>query len=87
MADHDVDFIVVRGWAIEIQMAAQGTTVPYPPTRDLDIAPLRDQANLERLAAALDTLDAGIRTEVGRFEVEHVAEELWGTEMRNLTCE
>ena len=50
-------------------MAADGTSIPYPPTQDIDIAPNRDLANLERLVAALETLDAGIRTEVGRFEM------------------
>ena len=87
MVEYEVDFVVVGGFAIEVQMAADGTSVPYPPTQDIDIAPSRGLANLERLVAALETLDAGIRTEVGRFEMRHVAEDFRGTGLRNFTCE
>ena len=87
MVEYEVDFVVVGGYAIEVQMAADGTSIPYPPTQDIDIAPNRDLANLERLVAALETLDAGIRTEVGRFEMRHVAEDFRGTGLRNFTCE
>ena len=52
---HEVEFIVIG----VIAAIAQG----YPmTTRDLDITPLRDQPNAERLARALRELEAKLRT-------------------------
>ena len=87
MARHGVEFIVVGGWAIEVQVAAEGKEIPYPPTRDIDIAPQQELGNLARLADALTDLEADIRTEVGRFQLHHVAEDFVGTGIRNLTCD
>ena len=51
---HEVRFIVIGA----IAAIAQG----YPlNTQDIDITPSRDPANLERLAAALEELDARLR--------------------------
>ena len=35
------------------------------PTSDVDVVPARDDANLERLARALQSLNARLRTEAG----------------------
>jgi hypothetical protein len=52
---HEVDFVVVG----VIAAIAQG----YPmTTRDLDVTPSRDNANVERLADALRELEAKLRT-------------------------
>ena len=50
-----VDFVILGGFAAVIH----GSPVP---TEDIDIIPSRDGPNLERLARALKTLDAKIRT-------------------------
>jgi hypothetical protein len=55
---HGVRFVVVGG----IAALAQGSPLP---TEDVDITPERDDANLERLAAALAELDARLRTPGG----------------------
>lgn len=65
MARHQVDFVVVGGWAIEVQMAAEGTAVPYPPTQDIDIAPRQELGNLARLSDALRELSADIYSTPG----------------------
>jgi len=52
---HGVSFIVIGGYASYLQQA------PFL-TFDLDVTPDRDEANLERLSAALTELDARIRT-------------------------
>ena len=56
------------------------------PTLDIDICPLREPENLERLAAALDAMDARIRTADSpdgvRFPCD--AEFLGGVELLNL---
>lgn len=53
---HEVRFVVIGG------MAAMVRDLPVPATVDIDITPARDAANLERLAAAFDELEAGLLT-------------------------
>lgn len=55
LEDEAVDFIVIGG----IAAVLHGSTLP---TQDVDILPLRDEGNLERLARALTRLGARIRT-------------------------
>ncbi len=55
LADEEVDFVVIGGFAAVIHGSAL-------PTEDIDVVPSRDGANLERLAKALKRLDAKIRT-------------------------
>jgi hypothetical protein len=62
---HDVEFIVIGA----VAAIAQG----YPlTTRDLDVTPLREHENAERLATALRELDAKLRTatELVDFPIE-----------------
>ena len=54
--DEGVEYIVIGGFAAVVH----GSSLP---TRDLDLLPSRDVANLERLARALRRLNAMIRTE------------------------
>ena len=53
---HKVAYVLIGG------LAAVYHGSPFP-TEDADITPQTDRANLERLAAALDELDARIRTD------------------------
>ncbi|MEE8601322.1 nucleotidyl transferase AbiEii/AbiGii toxin family protein [Euzebya tangerina] len=55
LQDHGVRFVLVGGMAA----VAHGSALP---TEDVDIAPARDEANMDRLAAALRELGARIRT-------------------------
>ncbi|MCC6224518.1 MAG: hypothetical protein IT201_13635 [Thermoleophilia bacterium] len=55
---HGVRFVVVGG----IAALSQGSPLP---TEDVDVTPERNDENLDRLAAALGELDAGLRTEDG----------------------
>jgi hypothetical protein len=52
---HDVRYVVIGGLAAVLH----GSPLP---TLDVDICPAADQANLARLAAALEEMDARIRT-------------------------
>ncbi len=52
---HGVRLVVIGGLACEVR------GVPLPRTEDLDITPDRDEANLDRLSAALTELNARIR--------------------------
>ena len=52
---HQVDFVVIGGFAAELH------DVPIPPTRDVDITPANDRDNLDRLIGALDELGARLR--------------------------
>jgi hypothetical protein len=54
LIDHEVDFIVIGG------LAAMSHGSAYP-SFDLDVAYARDPTNLERLAAALQSLAATLR--------------------------
>lgn len=51
---HDVRYVVVGA----VAAIAQGSPLP---TEDIDVTPARDPANIERLALALDELDARLR--------------------------
>lgn len=53
--DHDVDYVVIGGFAAELY------DVAIPPTRDIDITPSSERNNLERLATALNELHAQFR--------------------------
>lgn len=52
---HDVSYVVIGGFAAELH------DVAIPPTRDIDLTPSTDPANLARLAHALRDLDARFR--------------------------
>ena len=52
---HQVRYVLIGGLAAVLH----GSPLP---TLDIDICPLREPENLERLAAALDAMDARIRT-------------------------
>jgi hypothetical protein len=51
---HEVDYVVIGGLAAELRGS------PYT-TRDVDVTPSRNRANLKRLADALRELDAKLR--------------------------
>jgi hypothetical protein len=55
---HGVRFVVIGG----IAALSQGSPLP---TEDVDVTPERDDENLDRLAAAVDDLDARLRIGVG----------------------
>ncbi len=55
LTDHEVKFVVIGGYAIELW------DVAVPPTIDVDITPHDSPENLDRLAAALDDLEAALR--------------------------
>ena len=52
---HSVAFVVLGGFAVELW------NVAIQPTVDVDITPERSEENLERLAAALNELNAELR--------------------------
>ena len=56
LARHGVLYVVVGGFAVELWEVA------IPPTADVDITPAMSIENLERLAAALNELGAGLRS-------------------------
>ncbi len=53
---HGVRYVVIGG------VAALVHNLPLPATVDIDVTPSRDPKNLQRLAEAFDTLDAGLLT-------------------------
>lgn len=53
--EEGVEYVVVGGFAALVH----GSSLP---TRDIDVVPSRDPANLDRLGRALRTMDAAIRT-------------------------
>ena len=55
LSRHQVDFVVVGGIAARLRGAPL-------LTQDIDITPSRDHRNLDRLAAALEELEARLRT-------------------------
>lgn len=55
LTDHRVDFVVIGGVAARLRGAPL-------LTQDIDVTPSSDQANLERLAAALSDLEARLRS-------------------------
>ena len=52
---HRVVYLVIGGFAAELH------DVAIPPTRDIDITPANTKQNLDRLAGALQALDARFR--------------------------
>ncbi len=58
----EVDYVVIGGFAAELY------DVAIPPTRDIDITPSDLPDNLDRLAAALNDLDARLRVLDGPAE-------------------
>jgi hypothetical protein len=56
LEQHDVAYVVIGGFAVELHQVA------IPPTRDIDVTPDASNANLQRLAAALRDLNARFRT-------------------------
>ncbi len=55
LLQHDVRFVVVGGFAVELW------DVAVQPTVDVDITPEQSKGNLTRLAAALNELEAELR--------------------------
>ena len=55
LLNHEVQFVVVGGFALELW------DVAVPPTVDVDVTPERSVENLDRLANALNALGAEIR--------------------------
>ena len=73
-----VEYVVVGG----VAAIAAG----YPlPTEDIDITPRRELSNLERLATALEGLDAKLRTDTGAVALPVEARMLASAEMWTLT--
>ena len=58
---HDVDFVVIGAYAAVTQGWSE-------PTGDIDITPDRDVRNLQRLAAALQAMDASVLTDNGEID-------------------
>ncbi len=52
---HDVTFVVIGGFAVELHDA------PVAPTRDVDVTPSADRPNLVKLTRALNELEARLR--------------------------
>lgn len=61
--DHGVEFIIVGGFAVAAHGKVRGT-------KDVDICPDRDPKNLQKLARALEQMDARV-LELTEFEGEH----------------
>jgi hypothetical protein len=80
LLDHQVRFVLIGG------LAAVAHGSPFP-TEDVDITPENSRGNLKRLSAALDDLDARIRTETVTegLAFTHNADFLAGSEILNLT--
>lgn len=55
LVEHEVDFVLIGGYALEV------LAYPVPRTQDVDITPSRSPKNLDRLASALRALDARLR--------------------------
>ena len=51
LADHGVEFVIIGGFSLSVHGVVRGT-------KDVDIVPAPDRANLERLASALAELRA-----------------------------
>jgi hypothetical protein len=82
LARHQVECVVIGGYAAVLA----GIDVV---TRDIDITPATDEANLRRLAAALDEVHAAIRVRAGESPVPMPADSrlLARTEILNLTTD
>lgn len=60
---HNVRFVVIGGFAVELW------DVAVQPTVDVDVTPEMSQQNLRRLANALNELEAGLRVGGDKVEV------------------
>ena len=82
LREHGVRFVLVGGFAAVIHGS------PYV-TFDVDVAPERSQANLERLSAALDAMNARVWTETEPDGVpfRHDASSLGGVNVWNLVTD
>ena len=79
LTDHGVELVVVGGWAA----VAHGSPLP---TRDVDVVPAADAANLARLSDALRALDARVRTaDDDQRPIAHDATSLAAATSWNLT--
>lgn len=80
LVQEGVEFVVVGGYAAALRGASR-------PTEDVDITPATTEENLTRLAKALRTLSARVRTETvpEGLPFDTSAEALRGTLMLNLT--
>lgn len=64
LVEHDVEFVVIGGFALAAHGVVRGT-------KDVDIVPLPTRDNLERLVRALEELDAEQR-ELENFRPEEI---------------
>jgi hypothetical protein len=81
-ARHKVQYVVIGGFAAELHQVA------IPPTRDMDVTPEPSRSNLERLAAALNELNARFRVPYGApdgVEVPGGVTATWLAEMVTIT--
>jgi hypothetical protein len=79
---HGVQYIVIGAFAAISQHA------PIPPTRDIDFTPETSRANLDRVSAALEELNARIRTDTvpGGLAFDHDGASLANATVWNLIC-
>jgi hypothetical protein len=79
---HEIRFVLIGAFAA----IAQGA--PIAPTRDVDLTPDEATDNLERLSAALDELDARVRTDsdLRGIAFDHDAASLRRASTWNLIC-
>lgn len=79
---HRVRYVIIGAFAAIAQKA------PIAPTRDIDLTPDEDPANLKRLSAALKQLDARVRTDsvAAGIPFDHSAASLRRASMWNLIC-
>ena len=81
LARRGVEFIAIGGWAVQAQRLDFGLT------KDVDFTPAPDPENLQRLSAALEDLDAQLRSGDESFPFSHDAEFLARMSVLNLTCD
>lgn len=79
---HSVEFVAIGGWAVQAQQLNLGYV-----TQDVDFTPNTDHDNLQRLSAALDELQARLRTGSESFPFTHDAEFLARMSVLNLTSD
>jgi translation elongation factor EF-1beta len=78
---HAVRYVVIGAFAAIAQQA------PIAPTRDIDITPDDNTANLDKLSSALSELNARIRTtEPEGIPFDHDAASLRRADLWNLVC-
>ncbi|MCU1487387.1 MAG: hypothetical protein JWN67_4133 [Actinomycetia bacterium] len=79
---HDVEYVAIGAFAA----LAQGA--PIPATADIDVTPRTTAKNLQRLSAALDELEARIRTEAipEGLPFRHDGKSLGQAQTWNLQC-